>query len=89
MFSSGLLIISINAQIHISVNESCMAKNSTLLAQELIKTFGKNKVSELLDNEISLLILFNVDRLGNISLEKSIISNNNSNESPDSCINKF
>lgn len=75
------IINSVSAQINISVDNSCMEKNSILIAQELIKIFGKDYVSELLDNNIYLLLFFNVDSLGNMTLVKSIIRNNSSNES--------
>lgn len=83
------IINSVHAQINISVDNSCMTKNSILLAQELIKIFGKENVSELLDNNIRILLFFNVDSLGNMTLEKSKIHNNSSFEFQDSSINNI
>lgn len=81
------IINSLSAQIKISVDNSCMTKNSILLAQELIKILGKDNVSELLDNNIRILLFFNVDSIGNTTL--SMIRSNSSNEFQDSTIKKI
>lgn len=85
----SFIINSVNAQINISVDNSCINKNSKLIAQELIEIFGKDYVSELLDNNIRLLLFFKFDSLGNTTLEKSIIRNNSSIESQNSSISKI
>lgn len=80
----GLLINWSSAQSDISVSNSCITKNSILLAQELIRTLGKDKVSEIVEKDIRLLLFFDVDSIGNVTLAKSLINDHGSNETQDS-----
>lgn len=52
----------------------CMEKNSALLSKILIDKLGKDKIVELLDNDIYILFYFEIDKNGNIKPLRTLIS---------------
>ncbi|MGC1391467.1 MAG: hypothetical protein WA816_10560 [Bacteroidales bacterium] len=87
----------LNAQLYISVDSNCGNKNSANLAQKLIDTLGEVEVAKLLDNEISIILIFKADKFGNLTFYRSrirdykkvVLSPTNSQKIQDDLIEKL
>lgn len=71
------IMSTLNAQLYISFDSNCGYKNSANLSQKLINTLGDVKVAKLLDNEISVILFFKADKLGNLTFYRSQIRDHN------------
>lgn len=81
-----ILIVFLNiqgaiAQINISFENDCLKKNSVLFSQFLIESKGEDFVSELLENNNSLVLFCDVDSLGHVVQIKKIREKKELNDS--------